>query len=442
MRISTSGGATSQRALVPNGRLVVPPAFYQTGSSTAVQLDAANDLLAQKVIFETPMRYGGVRTYFEAVATEGIFDILIYSDDGAADSSPDSLIITCRSGYPTGAAGATWLNTNFTSTGVLSPNTPYWFVYRGTDGDDFSLSCAAADTTVGSAFPDCMPSAKYSTDGGSSWSALTSNSKPACVNMIWNPTANVAPYLTYAQYNGNQIYLPGTGIRTIPDGATTMIYNCEALTDGTLYYVYVYDNSGTMTLDVTTTSPSEVDGILVKTGATTRRYVGMIVPKTLSPGQEGPVDCMDSRLVMNHYNKVPKVLGKLCPYSGATSDTGVLDSWEGWNGSATEWKFDFVSDGSTIPIEYTALGVTGAGETVYAALGLDEVAPCETVAGSSVGASETAALIGHGGFFPARGYHYGVPIQKAAAANSGDLHFETAATVYSGTSSVKGIIWC
>ena len=69
--------------------------------------------------------------------------------------------------------------------------------------------------------------------------------------------------------NGATCTIPSTGVSLAVTGMTA----------GTLYYVYAYMNSGTMTLEaVTTAHTTGADGVEVKSGDTSRTLVGMARP--------------------------------------------------------------------------------------------------------------------------------------------------------------------
>lgn len=78
-----------------------------------------------------------------------------------------------------------------------------------------------------------------------------------------------------------------------------------------MYDVFVYDNAGAPTLETlawtndTTRATALVlqDGVLVKSGATTRRYVGSFRTTTVAGQTE---DSAAKRYVWNYYNRVPK----------------------------------------------------------------------------------------------------------------------------------------
>jgi hypothetical protein len=122
-------------------------------------------------------------------------------------------------------------------------------------------------------------------------------------------TAKTTLYLT--KYKGDQIVVySGTAWSTIALGADISI-TLASLTAGLPYDVYVYNNAGTLTLELTAwtntttraTALTTQNGVYVKTGATTRRYIGTICIQ--ATGQ-----CEDSsarRLIWNYYNRAQKV---------------------------------------------------------------------------------------------------------------------------------------
>lgn len=104
----------------------------------------------------------------------------------------------------------------------------------------------------------------------------------------------------------------------------------------TNYDVFLYDNAGTLTLELTAwtndstraTALTTQDSIYVKTGATTRRYLGTI-RTTDSSGE-----CEDStsrRFVWNYYNRVERLL---LAVEATNSWTYTTDTWREANGGA------------------------------------------------------------------------------------------------------------
>jgi hypothetical protein len=162
---------------------------------------------------------------------------------------------------------------------------------------------------------------------------------PVSIN---NQTAKTTLYFT--PYNGNSI--------SLYDGSEWDLFSFSELslslsgyTANTNYDIFIYDNSGTLTLESTAwtnnttraTSLTTQDGIYVKSGATTRRYLGTI-RITGTTGQ-----CEDSgsrRLVWNLYNQVTKALATAI----AATHTYSTEAWRPWNNNTTigQGRQDFV----------------------------------------------------------------------------------------------------
>jgi hypothetical protein len=102
------------------------------------------------------------------------------------------------------------------------------------------------------------------------------------------------------------------------------------LSNNTNYDVFVYDNSGSVAIDTlvawtdgTTrvTALTLQDGVLVKSGATTRRYVGTIRTTSTTTTE----DSKAKRFVWNMYNRVLRVMH-------------VVESTNSWSYSTAAWR--------------------------------------------------------------------------------------------------------
>lgn len=176
--------------------------------------------------------------------------------------------------------------------------------------------------------------------------------------------------LYYTFYKGNKIGLyDGTSwhVRTF----TELSIAVGALTASKPYDVFIYDNSGTPALELlvwtnaTTraTALAYQDGVLVKSGAATRRYVGTIY---IDSGQK----CQDTalaRYVWNYYNRVIRH----CEFADATGHGYQSATAQYWNNNSASIVSMIV--GVNEETQFVALtgdgklNATGAG--VYAALG-------------------------------------------------------------------------
>lgn len=103
--------------------------------------------------------------------------------------------------------------------------------------------------------------------------------------------------LLLSRFNGSRLTINGFA-ETIPSAGITLA--ATGLTPATLYYIYAYMNSGTMTLESSTTAYAvdSATGVQIKSGDATRTLVGMAYPET------GPVftDTAKKRFVRSWYN--------------------------------------------------------------------------------------------------------------------------------------------
>lgn len=75
------------------------------------------------------------------------------------------------------------------------------------------------------------------------------------------------------------------------------------LTAATLYYIYAFDNAGTLALEASTTAHSKdaTTGVEIKTGDATRTLVGMVYMGAGSPGTF--INSVTRRLLLNWFNR-------------------------------------------------------------------------------------------------------------------------------------------
>ena len=154
-------------------------------------------------------------------------------------------------------------------------------------------------------------------------------------------TAKTTLYLTPYQGNKIAVYDGASVWNTISLSADISI-TLASLTAGLPYDVWVYSNAGTLTLELTAwtntttraTALALQNGVYVKTGATTRRYVGTIC--IVATGQ-----CEDSfvrRMVWNYYNRVKRIMTRL----NTTSHAYTTAAWRAWNNDAPNSQVEFV----------------------------------------------------------------------------------------------------
>lgn len=139
--------------------------------------------------------------------------------------------------------------------------------------------------------------------------------------------------LYFSPYNGNRI--------TLYDGTNWKLYSFSevslslSLTSGTNYDVYIFDSSGTLTLETTAWSSDTAratdlttqDGVAVKTGATTRRYLGTIRASATNEVE----DSAEKRFLWNEYNRLRRLVFK---YEETDSWSYGTDTWRPFNGDS------------------------------------------------------------------------------------------------------------
>jgi hypothetical protein len=239
-------------------------------------------------------------------------------------------------------------------------------------------------------------------------------------------TAKTTLYFT--PYKGNQIALyNGTawGIHSFSELSLSL----SGYTADTNYDIFVYDNSGTLTLESTawtdgTTRATALDtqnGVYVKSGATTRRYLGTI-RTTATTGQ--CEDSEDRRFVFNYYNqtrrKIQSTIG-----SPTGNHTYTTATWRSYYNSTTvgTTRNEFV-----IGIDQlTRTDIMASFKLGYVCFGYDSTSlPVET----DVAAGDFTSTLNTHAFFGSQvlsdGYHY---VQAMEYGQTGGVfHFMTMET--------------
>lgn len=146
-------------------------------------------------------------------------------------------------------------------------------------------------------------------------------------------TAKTTVYFT--PYKGNRISLYDGS-----SGWDTLEFTEKSVavpaTTTTPFDVFAYNNGGTVALEALSwsndttraTALAYQDGIEVKTGATTRRYLGTCRTTGVSGQTE---DSQANRLVWNRYNQVLRMLKK----TDSSSHDYNTAAWRAWNNDAT-----------------------------------------------------------------------------------------------------------
>jgi hypothetical protein len=230
-------------------------------------------------------------------------------------------------------------------------------------------------------------------------------------------TADVtaAATLYFTPYKGNQIGLfDGISTWTIY-GTAEISISVAALTANTNYAVYIYDNAGTPTLELqawtnaTTraTALAYQDGILVKSGDATRRYLGDI-RITNTAGQTE--DSGYRRFVWNYYNRISRALSVV---EATNNWTYATATWRSANNSTSN-RVEFITGVMEEPIAARVMVnvVNSSGNDASCAVGVG----LDSTSVNSALITMRATIPASGGIrlsalaeyyaFPAAGYHY------------------------------------
>jgi len=238
-----------------------------------------------------------------------------------------------------------------------------------------------------------------------------------------------------APYKGNRIALydgSSWNIRTTAEFSLAL----GTLTASLPYDVFCYDNAGTPTLEFLAWSTATAratglayqDGVLSKTGALTRRYLGTFYTASTTTTE----DSASKRYLENYSNQVDRtLLGTFSANRATTSATYVeLNS---------EIQIKWVTGVSEQPIKFGATGVayyTGAAsQAVNTAISIDSTsagtAGLEASGGPPLSnANYTYTLTNSGNYIPAVGFHYSSLL--AAVTGAVTLTFPTATVLGTG----------
>jgi len=151
-----------------------------------------------------------------------------------------------------------------------------------------------------------------------------------------------AATLYFTPYKGNRIALYNGTIWKLY-GASEVSFTLTSLTNDKNYDVFLYDNSGTLTIELsaawsTDTARTDAlalqDGVWVKSGSLTRRYLGTIRTTSTTTTE----DSIAKRFVWNYYNPVKR---KLKVTESTDSWSYGTATWRAVNGSSSN-SFQYV----------------------------------------------------------------------------------------------------
>ena len=190
-------------------------------------------------------------------------------------------------------------------------------------------------------------------------------------------------------------------------------------TADTNYDIFIYDNSGTLTLESTAwtdnttraTALTTQDGVYVKSGATTRRYLGTI-RTTATTGQ-----CEDSterRFIWSYYNQVNKFAGGSIATGGHTYST---QAWRPVNNNTTvgQGRYEFVLGLKTFCI----LRHNFHAKFMYGSQEFDQTtSPLQTLSGHNGDPNSNGQLYSHQTTWVEGGFHFAQAMERGVNSSS------------------------
>jgi len=254
-------------------------------------------------------------------------------------------------------------------------------------------------------------------NGGTS---LTEAIPPACGRLTFVSTTAIK----FAPYNGDLIKINGA-LFQIPSAGIAGVANTSVFVNGTggqnlaastLYYVYAFSNSGTVTADFSTTTHATSStagnvGVEVKSGDDTRTLVGMI----RTNGSSQFADSLTQRFTVSWFNR--RLLGTMNVFTA----NRALATSAAWAEINTEVRVEFITWAEEAVVTNLGGGafLNVITDQIYIALAFDGTTPEEgsfvisaTLAIISVGLGQTKNGL-------AEGYHYATVLSFAQSGTGG-----------------------
>lgn len=218
--------------------------------------------------------------------------------------------------------------------------------------------------------------------------------------------------LTLKRKNGRFIQIAGE-LHEIPAAGTTL--GTSGLSVSTLYYIYAYDNSGTLTMEASTTAwtvstTAGNEGMPIKTGDNTRTFVGMTTTNN-------PV-AFNSSWHASYWNPVRR-------FASATETSQITTTSLSWTAIGTPVYFPYIT-GHPFPrvTIVTPLAGSAVGVSTFLAAYLSGTSAISYSAAQ--GSRYSSATVG-GVFLPLQGIPY---VRAFGLVNTGTGYYGISGSLY------------
>lgn len=279
-------------------------------------------------------------------------------------------------------------------------------------GNAVSLSAGTKDVFV--TFPAAIAESAHSVCEGrltlTSGTAVTTSDVTGATSVYFTP------------YNGNRLGIyNGSGWQVYRFAELTLALG--TLTSALPYDVFVYDNAGTLTLEslawtngtTRATALALQDGVYVKSGATTRRYLGTFYTTSTTTTE----DSVAKRFLWNAYNRVRRPMVKK-----ETTDTWTYTTatYRAANNSTTN-RLEMIRgldvDPIIVSVQSIVNNTTGGTPRVAVGIGIDSTSVNSAhVFGGNAPSSGNLNLRCEYSGFPGVGYHYAQWLEYSGASGT------------------------
>lgn len=340
------------------------------------------------------------------------------------------------------------------STDTTAETTTFAVVHGWVTGTIVSLITSVGGLTAGTLYyinAQSSTSVSYHTTLAN---AIAGTSK---VNLTANITSAIIPsgiqgttlYLTPYQGNGISLY---DGSSWVLSSITERSIALGTLTSGRPYDVFVYNNSGTITLELVAWTSDTVratdlalqDGVYVKAGTLTKRYCGTIrtdsTTTTIDDAGGLATQVGGKRFVWNAYNRKPAALKVIDTSAGWSYNTATVRQANAAAGNKVEFVLGLPEEEVSASI-YSSLtasnnpnlaGTVGVGvDTTAAYEGMRNSGPVTAFSRASISCQWRRAL--------AMGYHF-LAWCEFGNANTGTLGWLQSTLAETATGENSGLI--
>src|SRR5574337_1404677 len=254
-----------------------------------------------------------------------------------------------------------------------------------------------------------------------------------------------ATTIYFTPYKGNRIALfDGTSVwTTLPFSETSLALG--TLVNNTNYYVFAYNNSGTLALEIGPAWSSNTaratalvlqDGVYVKSAAPTRRYLGTFRTTSTTTTE----DSAAKRFLWSAHNRRARPMQRL---ETAASWTYTTQTWRQANGNTAN-QLSFVAGLAEDSVSVTVhAGAHSSGTGSFSVgIGADSTsAPTGAYLQLSSPSTLSEAASVHADLPAALGYHFAAWLEYAQASGTMTWNGVVTTGAFVNTPGLTGVVW-